>query len=258
MHSSMLTVIGRKRIFKFVDYNFKFNMNLIKYIRLFYNMLSLKCTEECLCCDKRQVAKINYAGYHGLCDDHLVAPYQQIRCIKCESDVEVLIHKRMLNCCSGCNLESNCSLHTCENYICDNCKSFSGECPVCCPVDNRFEKDTPIEHSSKRIKKTLIPRQLLFPQDQIQRYKSIKASHDIRHKDLPSRIDRNEVKDFGQGFTKIQAYECEGILDYSGLMHMKSHCEVALIISKPSRETNRSNRLCDFFQSIFSFRICGC
>ena len=239
------------------------------------------CSEQCLLCDKLQVVKINYAGYHGLCESHLTNSLQLLECTKCNSNVKLLLHQDIRNQCNFCNIKSNCSRHSCGKNICSNCINFSGECPECNPVNNCFEKDTLILYSARRVKSNRVSHQSLLSDDQAQLYLKLKVTHDSKVKDAISTICNNEVTNTDSRPSIIRSCAYKEGLGYHHILHIKNLCENSVnppieIIQAPAslnpimmsinppeeyiqqeRRSNSSNRFKDFFANFLSCRFFG-
>lgn len=88
----------------------------------------MDCEQVCLTCKNQQTIKVNPAGYHGLCNLHIIALGQYPRCIHCESIVPILFDTSIKHCCNCSNISKE-TYKNCGHDVCESC--ISKECSVC-------------------------------------------------------------------------------------------------------------------------------
>ena len=79
------------------------------------------CQETCILCNETQSYKINFAGFHGVCQAHASSLPKKLECQMCKSTVPVL-ELSLIELCEHCkNPCLNTKPNVCGHKVCFNC-----------------------------------------------------------------------------------------------------------------------------------------
>ncbi|OMJ83720.1 hypothetical protein SteCoe_15329 [Stentor coeruleus] len=105
----------------------------------------MDCEQLCMSCSFTQLFKVNYAYYHGLCEDHKNLKESTLKCIYCQSIIPILFLSEIKP-CTNCFMHSQRVFKNCSHNACENC--YQNECSKCSNLCNFCLKSVGIKFKS--------------------------------------------------------------------------------------------------------------